>query len=385
MDIFTTEQLKRLYSVEDTCVSLYMPTFRAGLELQQNPLRFKNLIIKAQQQLIDYGIRPTVAESMLEPARKTLLNGFFWQHLSDGLAMFITPQSTDLFRLPHQFEELTHAGSKFHLKPLIPLLSGDTTFYLLTLDIKGPHLYKGNRFSFEKVESELMPMGLDETLGFDTSEKQVQFASRPSQTSDNPVTVFGYGRHTDKTKVNILNFFHRVNDAVRKILNKSKAPLITMGVEQHIPIYREANTYPYLLEQAIPKSPENMPLSQLHSLAWNEVLPHFEETELRLTRLYKQLKGEESPMIVEDVKEIVTDAVHGRVETLFILDGKAHLWGKIREEQLSEIEIHDNQQPGDEDLLETAALNTMFKGGVVFMIKPEQVVAPSPAAAILRF
>ncbi len=387
MDTFTTKHLETLCSVGRTsCVSIYMPTFKAGMELQQNPLRFKNLISEAHNKLIDFGMRPTKANQLLQEAKQILENGTFWQHLSDGLAFFVSPQMSQLFRLPEHFDELTHVGEKFHVKPLISMLTGDTTFYLLVLDLKGVRLYKGSRHFINRIHSDILPKGMNETLGFDTEEKNVQFSrSRPDTGAGSPPTVFGYGRQTDKEKVNTLNYYHRVNDAVATILNRSTSPLITMGEEYQNALYTHANTYPQLLQKSISKNAEHLPESQLHTLAWQVAMPHFQGTENRLFHHFKQLRNENSPMAVEDLITIITGALQGRVETLFLLNGQTHLWGKLKNTPAPEIELHENQLPGDEDLLEAAALNTIFKGGIVFMIKPEQVIAPSPVAAILRF
>lgn len=40
-------------------VSIFMPTHRAGQEIRQDPIRLKNLVRRAEQQLIEEGTRPT--------------------------------------------------------------------------------------------------------------------------------------------------------------------------------------------------------------------------------------------------------------------------------------------------------------------------------------
>ncbi|MDG5815452.1 hypothetical protein QA601_10205 [Chitinispirillales bacterium ANBcel5] len=386
MDIFTRDQLQELSSVKSNCVSIYMPTIKTGYDMQQNPTRFKNLVKQAELKLIERGFRSTEASDFLSDAKRLLNDGPFWQHMSDGLVYFASTEYSAVYRLPQPFPELSYVGKRFHLKPLITLLSGDTTFYLLILNIRGVRLYKCDRFSINRVESDLIPPGLDETLHFDTKEKDVQFSSKPSiSRGNNPITIFGYGRQTDKRKVNILNYFHRVNDAIRAILKNSKSPLITAGVEYQNPIYREANTYPYLMEECIQNGSENVSEEELHSLAWKIVVPHLQETERKALDFFKQLEGEHSPMVVEDLETIVNGSSHGRVETLFILDSGTHAWGKIKDQPLDNVEVHERLEEGDEDLLQTAALNTMQKGGVVYVLKPEQIPAPSVAAAILRY
>jgi hypothetical protein len=50
------------------CVSIFMPTHRKGPETQQDPIRLKNLLKEAEQQLVELELRPTEARELLAPA-----------------------------------------------------------------------------------------------------------------------------------------------------------------------------------------------------------------------------------------------------------------------------------------------------------------------------
>ena len=76
--------------------------------------------------------------------------------------------------------------------------------------------------------------------------------------------------------------------------------------------------------------------------------------------------------------------MHGRIGTLFIKNGTTNVWGKFKEDKL-DIEVHDEKKPGDEDLLDKAAINTMLRGGTVYIVEPEDMPDRTPAAAIMRY
>jgi hypothetical protein len=384
MDIFTEENLKALADVHETAVSIYMPTFTKGAGLQQNPVRYRNLIADAENQLVLMGLRPTEAADFMLPAKRLQNDGAFWKNMSDGLAVFISKSFFQTYRLPQAFHPHSIASYQFQLKPILTMLSGDTRFYVLILNIKGPQFFECSRFSIKRIDPKLLPGGLDETLGFDTQEKNVQFSSKPAIIGNNPTTVFGYGRQTDKTKVNIANYFHRINDAVVKILGPSNAPLITAGLEYHNPIYHEANTYHNLLPESIQSNLEDAAEAGILHMAWPIVQPHFQETERKTIAFFQQLKGKNSTVATDDLLTIVQGAVNGRIETLFIADGRTHKWGCVNGSGQT-IEMHEQLQPGDEDLLDFAAVNTILKGGSVYVLKQEQVQELAEAAAILRF
>jgi hypothetical protein len=68
MNLLSTEELKTLVEqAQGISVSLYMPTVRLGSETQQNPIRFKNLIRQAEEQLVSQGMRSTEAADLLKP------------------------------------------------------------------------------------------------------------------------------------------------------------------------------------------------------------------------------------------------------------------------------------------------------------------------------
>lgn len=385
MDLFTEDDLRDLVTMRSKfCVSLFMPTYKIGSEIQQNIPRFKNLIADAQERLISAGLRPTEAVAFLEPARRFLKNGFFWQHQADGLATFISPGLVKVYRLPAVMPEKAVIGSKFYLKPLLPLLTGNTKFYLLDLDTSGCRLFVGTRYMLSQIESEKIPGSLDETLGFDTMAKDVQFASQPAIVGHETGMQFGYGRQTDKQKVNMVNYFHKVDDAISDLLHGSNSPLILAGVEYLHPLYKDANTNTHLVEKGIENNISLIGLKELHEKAWTLVSPIFKQSQERDTTNYKVLSGEKKSIAANDLKTIVTGAQHGRIGTLFITDGTTAVWGKY-DERRQDIEIHQDAQPGDEDLLDRAAINTLLRGGVVYIVEPENMPDSTPAAALLRY
>ncbi|MDV7395468.1 hypothetical protein RZS08_29040, partial [Arthrospira platensis SPKY1] len=87
-------------------VSLYMPVHPLGYEAQQNPVRLKNLLSQAEEQLVTGGMRRPEALELLAPAERLLTDGWFWRYQSEGLAIFCSQGLFRRFRLPLGFAEL---------------------------------------------------------------------------------------------------------------------------------------------------------------------------------------------------------------------------------------------------------------------------------------
>ena len=69
-------------------VSLYMPTVRAGTEVRQNAIRFKNRLREAREDLEARGHDAGVVDSLLAPAQPRLEDEDFWSHQREGFALF---------------------------------------------------------------------------------------------------------------------------------------------------------------------------------------------------------------------------------------------------------------------------------------------------------
>src|SRR5205823_9224741 len=70
MDTLNRDQLRFLSQTRGPfCVSIFLPTHRAGQEIRQDPIRLKNLAKQAETRLISAGLRAVKAREILAPAR----------------------------------------------------------------------------------------------------------------------------------------------------------------------------------------------------------------------------------------------------------------------------------------------------------------------------
>lgn len=123
MDVIAGPEVKRLSEVDGRwCVSIFMPAHRAGAETQQDRIRLKNLLREAERQLVEAGLRTPDAAAILEPGHALLAESDFWQHQSDGLAVFAHRGEFHRYRVPLRFQERVTVAKRFQLKPLFPLL-----------------------------------------------------------------------------------------------------------------------------------------------------------------------------------------------------------------------------------------------------------------------
>ncbi len=402
MSLLKREELEALIRNQDGLrLSIYMPTHPTGREIQQDPIRLKNALDKAEQQFLEAGLREPEIEALLEAGYQLVQNDFFWQHQSDGLALFLAQDITRDYRVPLSFEKLVVVADRFHIKPLISLLSHDGQFYLLALNQDEAQLFLGSQHNIREIEEEEIPEDLADILHSEDFERHLQFhsstrvpgvpqerpahpahASQAEVTAERPGAFHGQGGGERDFKAELLRDFHHLDDALSQFLAGEEIPLVLAGVEYLLPLYEEANSYPHMVEESIKKNPQALSLEDLHQAAWEILEPRFEEDLEEALGVYKHLATEDGTTSVA-LEAIVPGAYDRRIDTLFVASG-IQQWGKFDPEART-VKVHDIAQPEDEDLLDFAAAHTLLNGGTVYVVSPEVMPAPAPMAAVFRF
>lgn len=365
-------------------VSIYMPTHRAGREQQQDPIRLKNLLSEAEKKLVEYGARRPDAEKLLQPGEELLIDSSFWQHQSEGLAIFMSANSSRIYRLPDRFDELVLVSNSFHVKPVLPLLNGDGNFYILLLNLNNVRLFYATRDNFSEVELTDTHTRLEDAYGMEDEEKSLGFHTGTSSSggSERPAMYYGQGVE-DKRKEEILRFFHEVDEGITRLFEDESAPMVLTGVEYLFPLYHEANTYQNLLKEGVQGSPQRQDIKELHAQAWKVVEPIFLETQQKAINRFMELHGQQNGLASSDLKEVVKAAVAGRIETLLLPLGEQK-WGRYDPATDS---IHFDLEPTQEndDLLNFAAVQTILNSGNVYTISEDRFPSNQEVAAIFRY
>jgi hypothetical protein len=228
-----------------------------------------------------------------------------------------------------------------------------------------------------------VPRSITEAVGELFGQKPLLFAaSGPARRREGAPAFHGHGVTEDDTKTEIVQFFHRVESGLMDLPIDHQAPLVLAGVDYLLPLYRAASQHPNVLPEGVLGNPEEQRPEELHAAAWKLVEPLFLERRRREAERYRELasKGRATSRL----EEVVGGAHDGRVEALFVARGERR-WGSWDPEE-RKVELHGGQSPGNEDLLDLAAVQAFLHGGEVFAVPPEEVPEPGePLAAIFRW
>lgn len=386
MSVLSREEIQTLTQTSGgPCVSIFMPTLRAG-DTQQNPIRFKNLLRSAEERLAGWDLRNGDAEAFLDPARRLMDDRNFWEHQDEGLALFRSPEIFKTYRLPLDLRELSVVEDRFHLKPLFPLLSGDGQFYILALSLKSIRLILASRYSAREVDLGDIPNSFQEAMGRLTRRYSQFQAGTSSKTVARSPIFHGHGTGEDDLKAEILKYFQIVDDgfAHLEIDIDREAPFVLAGVEYLLPRYREASKLHHILDEGLTGNADGLSAEELRDKAWEIVEPFFLEDRKKAVERFGDLQG--SGRTGTELAEILPAAHDGRVDTLFTARG-VRVWGSYDPEaRVARFQEDQEQQAnGSEDLLDRAAVETFLRGGTVFAVEQQEVPEGRAVAAIYRW
>ncbi len=382
-ELFNLDELKALVEPRTgPCVSLYLPTHRVPLEVQQDRIRLKNLLKQAEDLLLTLGMRGREVGEFLEPAERLLPETPFWKGQKDGLALFLARDFFHSYMLPLAVPEVVVVSDRFHLKPLLSLLT-EGEFYILALSQNAVRLIQATRFGASEVQLEGLPQSLADVLKYDEPEKQLQFHTGAQRfTGGERAAMFhGHGTGKDDTRSNLLRFCQEVNRALQPFLRNERVPLVLAGVDSLLPIYREASSYPHLFPEGVTGNPEALSPEELGRAAWGLVEPHFLRAFDEAADKYRKMVG--TGLASHELEQIVPAALQGRVESLIVAVG-LQVWGS-HDPETNNPTFFEERAPGAWDLLDYAAIHTLMQGGAVFSVAPAAVPDGPPAAAVLRY
>lgn len=388
MDIITIQDVVDLINREEgTFISIYLPTFRSGVDIRQNPIRFKQLLREAEANLYDMEWRKEEVETFLKPARELVADIKFWQNQGDGLALFIYENGIRYFRVPFEFKESVIISNKIYIKPLLPLFSGNGQFNILALSKNAVRFLRCTRQNVVEMELEGSPSSMfDMQVDDDYENPDTRTALRLAS------NALVYNKATQSQNIEdvyekneLTRYFRGIDEALLNFHEGEgeKIPLVLAGVEYLIPIYREKSNYPNIVKDFIRGNPEKLSIEDLHKKAWEIVEPIFMEDKKTAEDKYTQYSGQRNKLYLNSLDKIIPAAYNGQVEALFI-DRDTNEWGRFNH-QKNKIEVKEEGSNGAEDLIEYVSVLTLSRGGKVFALDNEVIPNEETVAAVLRY
>lgn len=373
MAMITKQEVLKLANEQSSnYVSIYIPTHRAGAETLegQDKIKLKTQLKNAKAKLEKRGLSDKEIEELVKPATDLVNDSEFWRHQSDGLAIFLSENTFKSYTVPVHFEEFNYVSDEFYLKSLMPLFNGDGLFYLLSLKNDMVKFYEGTRHTMtEVITPEDVPSRLEDVVGYDFEQKNLQF--RSGQQGDSKSGMYhGAGEGKAEELNEMKRYFRAVNDGIMTMLHDDQKPPLIMACQDfQFPVYKEVNTYQNLHDEHVSGNPEDKDIDQLHEEAWSLLKPHFEKTRKDKLDLYSEYIG--TGKASADTNAIIRSAIEGRIDSLFVQNG-AEIFGHF-DNTSQEANIQEGLTDNNISLLNLIAIKVFEKGGTIFIMEKEDM------------
>lgn len=351
----------------DACVSIYLPTTPVTQEIGASRIAFGNLGKAALGQLdaIDFDKRRRAA--IAEQLDDLIEDDGFWRLQANSLAVLLTPDSLNTFRLPNHLLPQSEVSDRFHLKPLLRTVSFQNEALVLALG--------ENAVRIVEVPAE----GPAFSIKLSALPKSAADATQRSSVNDRSPSGRMHG--SEGQNVLLRQYARQVDGAVRVGLANRPAPLILAATEPLASIYRSINTHPRLAQQTIVGSPDQRSDSELADAA-RPILDTLHASEIE--RFREQFSGHSSDSrTTTDIDVAARAATFGMISRLLI-DMDAAVKGRI-DEETGTVSYSEIASAGDYGVIDEIACRALLTGAEIFSVRQNDIPSGAPLAAILRY
>ncbi|HEY7854453.1 MAG TPA: hypothetical protein VIB80_04980 [Aquiluna sp.] len=329
---------KALALMGELAVSIYAPTHKSSPENQADPILLKNLVSKAQEQVLKLGDKRQMGPVLenLEAA----FNSINFEHTSDGIALLVSENGFHTFNLSHSPNEQVSVGKEFSVAELAKTLSKSWEYHLLVLSESPTRLFRGDRDSLQEIKGSfpIEHTGRGGAQGLPTD-----FGQRTSVVEDE--------EHR--------KFFRTVADALTHVQADEKLPLVVTGVTRFQAFWADVAPS-QAADLIIEGSYDFMSEAELIEKFWSDIQEHFRAENKKVIADLDSAKSQKR--YAGGIAEVLEMATAGRIDTLV---------------------VSDDETANEE--IEKAVRAVLESAGDVFFVPAEELEHLAPIAARLRF
>ncbi len=358
------------------CVSIYQPLHRSAPPARENPVRFKNLLRRAEEMLLRQH-PPGETRKLIDRIRKEVDTHGFWTGSRDGMAVFAAGDYLRIIETQQPVKELVVVADSFHVKPLIRMMQGADRYHILCFTQGQIRFLEGSRFGVRDIELKDTPRSIYELSGM-TQKQQVtaarDVAISPEQASDEAQAIPRPG--------SVEQFIRAVDKGIREnYAHMERLPLILFAEAQYHPLWRAISRNPMLMEQGVVLNPDHLPEQRIRDEAWQIYQPIYRQRIEHLANQYQAARAHN--MGSELLDQVAQAAAAGRVDALLLAEN-AHIPGRL-DPASGQIQIDGVAESGVDDVLDDLAEMVLKRDGQVLTVPPDLMPTRAEVAAIYRY
>lgn len=252
MNIIQTKDIMKLMKTQDkACITLCLHTQSRVSDKAEIKARFLAMVRDARHQMSLKDI-PSLIQDQLENTLKALLNeNDIWRSSPESLVIYASESILQVHPLHYEIKDFVHVSSRFLLKYVIPSLFDTPAFHVLFIRNNQVRLYTATDHHLEERNHIQLPQNILDVTEHKGIKSRIQSHSTMSHNSKGQGFFTGAGETLDMVQEDLLRFYHAVDAGVTLMLKESKLPLILVGDENRMHLYRHHSQYPHILTTSL--------------------------------------------------------------------------------------------------------------------------------------
>ncbi|MDO5605719.1 MAG: hypothetical protein Q4G25_11225 [Paracoccus sp. (in: a-proteobacteria)] len=368
IDVPTKSELKRLIDTRSPAsVTLYLPTTSETQHIEQSRIELKNLAREADQQLEAVGVDKRVRWAVQEQIEEIAEDDDFWAHQSTSLGIFVTPDRHKTFRLPTRLDAQVHVSDRFHIKPILRVMSRPDHVFVLALEENGVRLIEVMNGE-QAIEVRVPDMPKDAASAVGKSTINDRSHSRRI--------------HGDEgQKVRLRQYCRQIDRALRPLLTGHEEPMVVVATQPLASVYQSVCSYSEIVEEVVEHAPARMTPAELAELV-RPVIDRILSDRITGFRETYEARASEG-RATTDVAQAARAATYGAVDAMLV--DINHVLPGLVDRETGAVTIDDEDDAVNYGIVDEIAARVIRNGGEVIGVRSDDIPDGKPLAVIMRY
>jgi hypothetical protein len=264
------------------CISIIVPTHRLSPERRVDKLEVERAINNAKESL-QYRYPESNINPLLQ-AIDDLYETIDFTHNSDGLGLYVSPNTKLAVQFPFPVEEKVMVGDNFELRDLLYKVNYANPYFVLLITEKVVRLFEGAWNELNEIKDKNFPKEYEEEYIYNP----------PSRGT--PYSGHAHVRNFEKDKsaleeIRFKDFFRHADELLNDYL-VNNTPLILLGPEKELSWFETISVHKKHIINKIEGSYNYSNQTQLADIAWPAMHLYLQHEREQLVKEFEEKIGE---------------------------------------------------------------------------------------------
>lgn len=224
----------------------------------------------------------------------------------EGVGIFISPRTVRVVQFPFEVKEKIAAGDTFELRDVMYKEFYLQEYFLLNMNTREAHLFKGRGSSFSEIKNKDFPAVFVDDYEYE----------KPSLGNSFGHTLKQFEKDKSIGKEQRMEaFYHEVDKKLEKYLH-TETPLVIAGVEKDLGYFEKRTVNKEIISGKVTGSYDGYNSDELRSRVWNKMKEYFAAQENKVISELQESFGK--GLVTYGLQQVWRDAKEGKGNVLVV-------------------------------------------------------------------